>query len=114
LAAWWARSSREYESGSYHDHTTIRLSPRGRSLIELLGPYVEEAVAKTAGKPDRRGWIRCTIPLESCEHGVSELLRLGADVEVVSPAEVRTRMTQALRDALRRYSKRSPDSRLRM
>lgn len=114
LAAWWSQSSREYEAGSYRDTATIRLSPRGRSLIELLGPYVEEAVAKTAGKPDKRGWIRCTIPLESCEHGVSELLRLGADVVVVSPAEVRTRMAQTLRDALRRYSNRTPDSRPRM
>jgi predicted DNA-binding transcriptional regulator YafY len=63
LAAWWARSSREYEESSYHDSATVRLSPRGRSLLDLLGPYVVEAVARSASKPDKWGWVRCTIPL---------------------------------------------------
>jgi predicted DNA-binding transcriptional regulator YafY len=108
LAAWWARSSREYEVSSYTESATIRLSPRGRSLVDLLGPYVVEAVAKTASKPDRRGWVRCTIPLESGETGIRELMRLGVEVEVVSPVAIRTQMAQMLRNALQHYSRRSP------
>ncbi len=108
LPAWWARSAREYEVSAYRGSATIRLSPRGRSLLGLLGPYVVQAVAKTAGVPDEQGWIRCTIPLESAEFGISELLRLGADVEVISPASVRTQIAEALRDALRHYAKRLP------
>jgi predicted DNA-binding transcriptional regulator YafY len=107
LAAWWKRSSREYEVSTYRDTATVRLSPRGRSLLGLLGPYVVEAVAKTASEPDERGWIRCAIPLESGDLGIRELLRLGADVEVVSPASVRTSITQALRGALQPYTRRS-------
>ncbi len=106
LAAWWARSSREYEVSSYHDTATVRLSPRGRSLLDLLGPYVVEAVAKTASEPDRRGWVRCTIPLESAEHGIRELIRLGDDVEVISPEALRSQVAQTLRKTLQRYSKR--------
>lgn len=107
LAAWWARSSREYEVSSYHDTATIRLSPRGRSLLEMLGPYVVEAAARTAGEPDKRGWVRCTIPLESVEHGVGELMRLGVEVEVISPASLRTRVALTLRNTLLPYSRRS-------
>ncbi len=103
LAAFWARSSRDYEANAYRDSATIRLSPRGRALADLLGPYVEAAVAKTAGKPDRRGWIRCTIPLESAESGVRELMRLGAEVEVLAPATLREQMTKMLRQVLRHY-----------
>jgi WYL domain len=81
----------------------VRLSPRGRSLLDLLGSYVQEAVTKTAGPPDRRGWVRCTIPLENADFGVRELMRLGPDVEVISPRTLRVQMTMTLRRALRNY-----------
>jgi predicted DNA-binding transcriptional regulator YafY len=110
LAAWWARSSREYEVNTYRNSATVRLSPHGRSLLDLLGPYVMEAVAKTASEPDRHGWVRCTIPLESAEHGFRELMRIGDDVEVISPVALRTQMAQTLRKTLRRYAKRPRDT----
>jgi predicted DNA-binding transcriptional regulator YafY len=106
LANWWARSSREYEMSTYRDTATIRLSPRGQSLLDLLGPHVVAAVAKSAGKPNGRGWVRCTIPVESADFGIRELLRLGDDVEVISPAALRIRMAQTLRKMLHRYSGR--------
>jgi predicted DNA-binding transcriptional regulator YafY len=103
LASYWTRSSREYELGSYRGYATIRLSPRGRTLIHLLGSYVEAAVAKSAGRPDRRGWLRCTIPVESGDFGIGELLRLGMDLEVLAPAALRNEVKQALRRILRSY-----------
>ena len=105
LPAWWARTSREYEESSYRNTAVVRLSPRGRALVPLLGSFVAEAVKRTAGKPDRNGWVRCTLPLESSEHGVRELMRLGADVKVVSPPEVRKHLAEALRDALKHYGR---------
>jgi predicted DNA-binding transcriptional regulator YafY len=106
LARWWARSSREYEESAYRETVTIRLSPRGRLLLDMLGPYVLAAAAKTASEPDQRGWITCAIPLESADYGIRELMRLGVEVEVVSPESLRIQMAQTLRDALRHYSKR--------
>lgn len=107
LAAWWASASREYELASYRASAVIRLSPRGRSLIDMLGPYVAQAVAQTAGAPDERGWVRCTIPIESLEYGVREMMRLADDVEVVSPPALRARLAETLREALQRYSARA-------
>jgi predicted DNA-binding transcriptional regulator YafY len=104
LPAHWAQSSRDFEVRSYRTSATVRLSPRGRSLLELLGPYVEESVSKTAGAPDRQGWVRCTIPLESADFGVRELMRLGHDVEVMSPRSLRTQVTDTLRRTLRNYT----------
>jgi predicted DNA-binding transcriptional regulator YafY len=103
LAAYWMRSSREYELGSYRAYATIRLSPRGRTLINLLGSYVEAAVVKSAGQPDRQGWLRCTIPVESGDFGIRELLRLGEDLQVLGPAPLRNQVKQALRRMLRNY-----------
>jgi len=107
LASYWRRSSREYELGNYRGSAVVRLSPRGRSLISLLGPYVEAAVVKTAGQPDKEGWLRCTIPVESGDFGIRELLRLGDDLEVLAPGPLRIQVRQALRRMLRHYAQRS-------
>jgi predicted DNA-binding transcriptional regulator YafY len=104
LASYWTKSSREYELANYRGTAAVRLSPRGRSLINLLGPYVEAAVVKTAGQPDKQGWIHCAIPVESGDFGIRELLRLGEEVEVIGPAALRAQMRQALRKVLRRYA----------
>jgi predicted DNA-binding transcriptional regulator YafY len=89
LAAHWREAVREYEAGVYHAEAHVRLSPRGVYMLELLGPYLVRAAAETAGRPDRSGWIRCTLPLESIDFGVRELMRLGDDVRVLGPPELR-------------------------
>jgi predicted DNA-binding transcriptional regulator YafY len=58
-------------------------------MLDLLGPYVVRAAAKTASKPDRNGWIRCTLPLESIDFGIRELMRLGDEVRVLGPPALR-------------------------
>lgn len=92
LAAHWEASVREYEAGVYHAHADVRLSPKGVYLLEMLGPYVMAAAERTAGKPDRNGWVRCTLPLESIGFGVRELLRLGTEVVVLGPPELRAQL----------------------
>jgi predicted DNA-binding transcriptional regulator YafY len=93
LGLYWAKAAREYEAGVYHEHADVRLSPKGMLLLELLGPHVTEAASRTAGKPDRHGWQRCTLPLESVDFGVRELMRLGDEVEVIGPAALREQMS---------------------
>jgi predicted DNA-binding transcriptional regulator YafY len=95
LAAHWARASREYEEGVYHAHADVRLSAEGLRRLELLGPYVMRAAARTARKPDREGWVRCTLPLESVDFGVRDLMRLGDEVTVIGPARVRAAIAGA-------------------
>ncbi|HJT98025.1 MAG TPA: YafY family protein [Rhodanobacteraceae bacterium] len=101
LGTHWREAVREYEAGVYHEHADVRLSPKGVYMLDLLGPYVVRAAADTAGAPDRRGWIRCTLPLESIEFGVRELMRLGEEVRVVGPAELRRRFVEAARRMVR-------------
>jgi predicted DNA-binding transcriptional regulator YafY len=42
---------------------------------------------------DARGWRRVTVPIESVAHAADEMLKLGAEGEVIEP--------EALREALR-------------
>jgi predicted DNA-binding transcriptional regulator YafY len=95
LAAHWENTARAYEAGVWRDHAEVRLSPRGVALLDLLGPYVVQAARETA-KPDRDGWIRCTVPIESDAHGVRELMRLCDEAEVLGPPSLRKMMAATL------------------
>jgi predicted DNA-binding transcriptional regulator YafY len=102
LAAHWETSSRAYEAGVWHDHAEVRLSQRGVELLELLGPHVVAAARETA-RPDRDGWARCTLPIETIDHGVRELMRLCDEVEVLEPPELRRTFTAVLAAMTRRH-----------
>lgn len=103
LVAYWEKASREYEAGVYREKAELRLSQKGLSLLALLGPYVKEAAAKTATRADRNGWMRCTVPIESIDFGVRELMRLGEEMEVVGPRALRERMASTLAGMSRRH-----------
>ena len=40
-------------------------------------------------KLGREGWVEAEIPVESIEYSARQLLRLGAEIEVVSPPSLR-------------------------
>jgi predicted DNA-binding transcriptional regulator YafY len=92
LAAHWQKAVREYEGGVYHEQADVKLSPKGLYMLDLLGPYVQRAAAQTSSKPDRKGWVRCTLPLESVDFGIRELMRLGDEVIVLGPPELRKQL----------------------
>jgi predicted DNA-binding transcriptional regulator YafY len=50
---------------------------------------VAQAAEASAGAPDEAGWRRVTIPIESIAHAAAQVLRLGAQAEVLRPAALR-------------------------
>jgi predicted DNA-binding transcriptional regulator YafY len=97
LAAHWRSWSHGYETRVYRNEATVRLSPRGRELLPyLLGPLVTRAAVTTASPPDADGWVRAVLPIESIPHAIGDLLRLGGEVEVLAPAELRERIAETI------------------
>jgi predicted DNA-binding transcriptional regulator YafY len=97
LAANWRSWSHGYETRVYRYEATVRLSARGRELLPyLLGPLVTRAAEATASPPDADGWVRAVLPIESIPHAVGDLLRLGAEVEVLAPDELRERIAETI------------------
>jgi predicted DNA-binding transcriptional regulator YafY len=94
LPAYWTAGIAEFRAGLNQGQAVIRLSPAGRERIaDLYNAEVVRAVTATAGQPDHCGWITATVPIESLQNAQTEFLRLGADVEILAPAELRTRMS---------------------
>jgi predicted DNA-binding transcriptional regulator YafY len=103
LSSHWARAAREYEANTIHRMATVRLSPTGRRRISMLGDHVAERVAQTAGKPDRAGWVTCTLPIEPGDEGIRELLRFGEDVKLIAPATLKQAIRRRLAELARHH-----------
>jgi predicted DNA-binding transcriptional regulator YafY len=105
LAEFWGTRSEHLRAALWREEATVRLSPRGRALVPLVCGSVEaRAVADSAGAPDEHGWIEATLPIESAQHAESMLLRLGAEAEVLAPAELRARLATTARALAARYA----------
>ncbi|TYC16425.1 helix-turn-helix transcriptional regulator [Actinomadura syzygii] len=93
LAAHWRERADAFLRSMLREEITIRLSPAGMRLLRYaVEPYAAERAAADAGDPDADGWVVTTLPVESAVVAASELMRLGAEAEVLAPPELRTAM----------------------
>ncbi|MFJ8962062.1 helix-turn-helix transcriptional regulator [Lentzea sp. NPDC102401] len=96
LAAHWTASLEEFQSRQYTGSAVIRLSARGwESFSSNVLPVVARAAEESA-VDDGEG-VRVTIPIESLGHATGMLLRMGGEVEVLEPEELREQVTTAVR-----------------
>jgi predicted DNA-binding transcriptional regulator YafY len=74
----------------------VRLSPRGRRLAALLGRPSDVRVRRSphvvAGRED---WVEAWVRVESADLAVLDILALGAEAEVIHPAELRAAVREA-------------------
>jgi len=104
LAGYWQGWARRFEADVHRGEATVRLSPRAMELLpSLFGTTVSRAARSSAGPPDSDGWVRAVIPVEHPNVAVGDLLRLGADVEVLGPAELRDRLAATVATLADRY-----------
>jgi predicted DNA-binding transcriptional regulator YafY len=90
LAAWWREHVVRFRAQLHQDEATVRLSPAGRARLREIGSDpVVAAVDASAGPADAQGWVTAVLPIESLTHAHGDLLRLGADVEVLTPGTLR-------------------------
>jgi predicted DNA-binding transcriptional regulator YafY len=94
LAEHWRGYVDDFEARRHRGAALIRLSPAAaEQLPDLLEPALVRAVEQTA-EAEASGWVRACIPIETVSHATSELLRLGAGVEVLAPPELRQRLAE--------------------
>lgn len=94
LAAYWRENTRRLEAELHPNRATLRLSPWGRKMFEaFLPPYVC-AHADFEDVPDETGWITVTLPVGSIRQTCTDLLRFGAEAEVLAPPDLRAVMAE--------------------
>jgi predicted DNA-binding transcriptional regulator YafY len=69
----------------------------------MFSPAAMRAALASAEPPDADGWVRVTVRVESVKHAPVQLLRLGAEAEVLSPPEIRRAVAEAAAALARLY-----------
>ena len=107
LATYWATWSGEFESQLASNRARVRISDEGRKILRAVASAAAHAVETTARPCGRAGWVEAELPVEAPEQAARQLLRLGSEIEVLGPAELRTALLQEARRvvALYRYGK---------
>jgi predicted DNA-binding transcriptional regulator YafY len=104
LAAHWRAATERLEAELHPKQATVRLSPLGVRLLEVVSqPYVR-ARTRLADEADAEGWRLATIPIgTTLWHAATELLRFGPEAEVLDPPELRAKMAELARAMAMRY-----------
>ncbi|WP_329125410.1 helix-turn-helix transcriptional regulator [Streptomyces sp. NBC_01465] len=82
LAAYWQQYQADFRARLQRGEAVVRLTQRGAEALAV------------AWDPDADGRTTATVPIESVDHAHGEFLKLGADVEVVEPAELRDHLRE--------------------
>jgi predicted DNA-binding transcriptional regulator YafY len=98
LADYWHSHVREFHERQRPDHAVVRVSPHGLARLREIanGPAIT-SVEIPAQTPDGAGWGTAVVAIESLTHAHDEFLRLGAEIEVLSPADLRARLATTAR-----------------
>jgi predicted DNA-binding transcriptional regulator YafY len=114
LGTYWTASIAAYESGVDRLAMVIRVRPdRLEALSEVIGVRAMAGAIPT-GDPDPDGWTRLRLRMEWPEEAHGQLMRLGSDLEVIEPADLRLKMAETARAVLRRYAGEPASPRLEM
>jgi len=97
LAAYWTAYQKDFRDRLYHGEAVVRLAPG----VGLTGAAADAVAAN--GHKEQDGWTRATVPIESVDHAHAEFLRLGTDIEVLGPPELRDRIARTVTEPADRY-----------
>jgi predicted DNA-binding transcriptional regulator YafY len=94
LAAYWQRYTEEFRARMYTGEALVRMAPGTESMLRYtVGVEIADTALAAADPPDEDGWVVLRLPTESVRHACWLLLRLGGDIEVLGPPELREQMT---------------------
>jgi predicted DNA-binding transcriptional regulator YafY len=103
LAAFWADWSASFLGGLPKVEVRVRASPGALAAFpEVFGDVVRPAL-EAAGPPDAAGFREVTLTFEHEIAAATRLAGFGGQVEVLSPASLRTRLIATARELLERY-----------
>lgn len=104
LAAYWAEQRDRFEEGLIQGEATLRVTSQGLDQLATLSAAVGEAARASAEPTHADGWRRVVIPIETVKNAATQLFKLGPDVEVLAPPDLRAAMTERARTLAALYA----------
>ncbi len=89
LGAWWRERTDRFEAGLYTGTARLRVTEVGYRRLLNASPPVARAAAEHVRPCEHEGWVETQVPIEPLPHATGEMLRLGDQVEVLAPIELR-------------------------
>src|SRR5580692_625894 len=101
LARYWQGYLADFHAHLHRADAVVRLAPAAAARLPGAARLADEArladAARLSDEAEARGWVRAVVPIESVEQACREFLALGADIEVLEPLALRTRMATTAR-----------------
>lgn len=102
LPRYWEESTKQFERDIYIGTARVRAGPVGRRKLRDLSETLKRTIDGLS-IADAEEWAEFDIPVEEPVWASHELTRLGDDVEVLAPAELRARVVENVTKLARRY-----------
>lgn len=103
LPAYWEESTRQFERDIYIGTARVRANAAGQRKMRDLSDTVKHAIEALELMPDADGWAEFIIPVEEPIWASHELTKIGDDVEVLEPPELRALVIAKVTKMARRY-----------
>ncbi len=95
LATAWSARRQAFLDSIPEILVTVRVAPGAEPLLTMLDEGAPDLPLPADVERDERGWARLQLRFERSQDGAArQLLRLGADVEVLQPPELRERLAE--------------------
>jgi predicted DNA-binding transcriptional regulator YafY len=104
LVAYWKGSTQRLEAELHAGRATVRLSPWAVTMLPAFTSPFVQAGTELGSEADAEGWRTATLPIGSVRQAAVELLRFGAEAEVLDPPELRARMAEIASGLHRLYA----------
>ena len=98
LAGYWRDATDRLEADMHRNQANIRLSPIGVKMLEMVTSPLVQAATKIDSDADAAGWRLASMPMGSIRQACVDLLKFGAEVEVLSPPELRAAIAKICGD----------------
>ncbi len=94
LVTYWQAASAAFVQRIYSREAIIRVAPTAVRDLHHLGSAVYLAGLQEVAAEDGDGWRHFRLPFENVREAARDFVRLGGDVEVLAPAELRAEVVQ--------------------
>jgi predicted DNA-binding transcriptional regulator YafY len=110
LETYWHGYLAGFHERLHTGHALIAISPAGTQRMRGLLPAAVVTAVLNAGTVLPGGWLQATVPIESSSQALADFLRLGADLEVLGPGELRAEAARACAAMAEMYGAGDPGS----